>query len=117
MTKTGYRADMVIDTSALIAILLKEPEAAHLTTALVQAETKYISAANYLESAIVMFRRSGDEAMQLVDRLIAESGIGVVSVIPEQIEVACEAYRKFGKGRHPANLNFGHCFAYALAMW
>jgi len=107
---------MVIDTSALIAILEDESEAAQISRAIVQAEVRLLSAASMLETSIVIENRRGETGKQDFERLLQKAGIEVVAVTEEQAEVARQAYRDYGKGHgHPAQLNFGDCFAYALA--
>jgi ribonuclease VapC len=106
---------MVIDTSALVAILLDEPDARRYAAAIDAARTRLISAASVLETAIVLERRSGAQSAANLDRVIQRAGIQVAAVTPSQVEIAREGFRRFGKGRHPASLNFGDCFSYALA--
>jgi ribonuclease VapC len=103
---------MVIDSSALIAIFFNEPER-RLFDELIEADPiKLISAAIFLETAMVLERRAG-KAPQL-DKFIDHAGVEIVSVTREHAELAREAFRRYGKGRHPARLNFGDCFTYAL---
>ncbi len=107
---------MVVDTSALIAILRLEPEAPALAAALAVSNDSKISAANYLEPAVVVDRSGDPVASRRFDELMNTASIRVVAFDLEQAEVARQAYRDYGKGtRHPAQLNFGDCFAYALA--
>jgi ribonuclease VapC len=106
---------MVIDSSAIIAILQNEPGAEKLIDALLDAAVRRVSAANLLEAAIVMQARYGDAGEREVDVLLQRLGIDVVPVTPQHAEIARSAYRRYGKGRHPAGLNFGDCFAYALS--
>jgi ribonuclease VapC len=106
---------MVIDTSALLAIFLGEPERRRFLDAITQAETRRISAANTLETGIVLEARRGEAAGREFDLFLHQAEVDVVSVDAEQVEIARLAWRKYGKGRHPAALNFGDCFAYALA--
>lgn len=106
---------MVIDTSALLAILLNESDAPAFAGSIEAAEDCCISAATYLEAAIVIDNRGDAVASREFDRFIRRAGIRVEPATPEQAEIARAAYRDFGKGRHPAALNFGDCFAYALA--
>jgi ribonuclease VapC len=108
---------MVIDTSALLAIFLGEPERQRFLELIVQAETRLISAANVLETGIVLEARSGEAAGREFDLFVVRAGLEVVQVDGEQIEIARAAWRKYGKGRHRAALNFGDCFAYALAKF
>jgi ribonuclease VapC len=106
---------MVIDTSALIAIFLGEPERKRFLDLIVEAPTRLISAANALETGIVLEARRGEAAGREFDLFLVRSNLEVVPVDSEQVEIARSAWRKYGKGRHPAGLNFGDCFAYALA--
>jgi ribonuclease VapC len=108
---------MIVDTSALIAVLKEEPDAARLLHALnVAAELKRMSAANYLEAAIVVDANRNPLLSRRLDDLWVQTEIVIEPVTREQAEIARAAYRDFGKGSsHPAALNFGDCFAYALA--
>jgi ribonuclease VapC len=107
---------MVIDPSALIALLLAEPETDDFVSVISAATTRLVSAPSYLETAIVMVARSGREAQEKLDQLLAALAIEIVPFTLEQAQLAVEAYRRFGKGSgHPAGLNFGDCFSYALA--
>lgn len=106
---------MVLDTSALVAILTDEPEAARLEAAFDADPVRLISAANLLEATIVIETRYGRAGGAELDLLLYKAQVEVVPVDAEQSELAREAWRRFGKGRHPAGLNFGDCFAYALA--
>ena len=107
---------MVIDTSAVLAILLGEPEADHIAIAIENATPRLMSAANLLEASIVIEARKGEAGGRELDLLLYRSGIEIVTVDRDQVEVARTAWRCFGKGRHPAALNYGDCFAYGLAM-
>jgi ribonuclease VapC len=106
---------MVIDSSAIIAILLGEPEAGDLARQIERASPRLMSAASLVEASLVMETRKGEAAGRELDLLIYRAGIEIVSVDHEQAELARVAWRRFGKGRHPAGLNFGDCFSYALA--
>ena len=106
---------IVVDTSAVIAILDEEPDASTYAEAIADADPPLISAASVVEAGIVMFNRHGPKAAQKVDRLIEESGLQVESVTAQHARLAREAYAKYGKGQKAAGLNFGDCFAYALA--
>ena len=107
---------MIIDTSALIAILRNEPEAKDCALAIERNEIRRVSAANFVETALVIDGSRDPIASRRFDDLVKEAQIGIEPVTEAQARVAREAYRDFGKGsRHPANLNFGDCFAYALA--
>lgn len=106
---------MVLDTSALLALLLDEPEAAAFRVAVDEAPARLVSAAALLETALVIETRKGDAGGRELDLLIHKAEIQVVPVDAEQVAEARRAYRRFGKGRHPAALNFGDVFSYALA--
>src|SRR5436853_237249 len=106
---------MVIDTSAMVAIFLEEPERKPLLEHIVQAETRLISAANAFETGIVLEAKRGEATGREFDLFIVRAKIELVPVDAEQADIARSAWRKYGKGRHPAGLNFGDCFAYALA--
>ncbi len=107
---------MVIDTSALLAIFLAEPERKPFLESILQAETRMISAANVLETGIVLEARRGESAGREFDLFLVRANLQIVAVDSEQAEIARSAWRKYGKGRHSAALNFGDCFAYALAQ-
>ena len=106
---------MVVDTSALIAILLLELEAEPFTKAIAEARPRLISAANLLEAAIVIEGRLGLGAGDDLDEFVGDVDLEVEPVTAAQVRVARQAYRIYGRGNHPASLNFGDCFAYALA--
>lgn len=108
---------MIVDTSALIAILRGEPDAAYFVDAIVAEEGRtLLSAGSYLETAIVVDGGRSPVASRRLDEFLAEAGIKIVEVTVSQARIARAAYRDFGKGSgHPAQLNFGDCFAYALA--
>jgi ribonuclease VapC len=107
---------MIIDTSALIAILRDEPDARHFAEAIEAATARRISAATYVELAAVIDRGRDPVASRLVDGLLDAAGVVIEPVTEAQARIAREAYRDFGKGSgHAAALNFGDCFAYALA--
>ena len=107
---------MVVDSSAVVAILEEEPDGGELLRRLVEASARRISAATLLETAIVLEAKSGEAAGDQLDLFLARGGIAVEEVTVEQIQIARKAWRKFGKGSgHPAGLNYGDCFSYALA--
>src|SRR6516164_7993183 len=107
---------MIIDSSALIAILRDEPEAMTCARAIEAASHRRISAANFLEAAIVIDGSRDPVASRRFDDLVREAQLVVEPVTEAQARIAREAYRDFGRGSgHPARLNFGDCFAYALA--
>lgn len=107
---------MVIDTSALLAILLDEPERRALNEAIEAAESRMMSAATFVEASIVIESRFGAEGIRDLDLFIERAGIGLAAVDAEQAHMARRAFSRFGKGRHRAGLNYGDCFSYALAM-
>ena len=107
---------MVLDTSAIVAILQAEPEADRLVAALEAASTRRISAATLVETGIVMQARYGDAGAREVDVFVGKLGVDVLAVTSAHAALARDAYRRFGKGQHRAALNYGDSFAYALAM-
>jgi ribonuclease VapC len=106
---------MVIDTSALVAMLSNEPEAQRFEAAVEADDVRLMSTASYLEAAIVIEARFGDAGGRELDLWLHRAAVGLVSVDAGQVEVARMAYRNYGKGRHRAGLNYGDCFSYALA--
>ena len=106
---------MILDSSAVLAILFSEPDARRHAGAIMAASSCRMSVANVLEASIVVERRGGDEAAQELDTLLDRAQVELVPVTVEHLETARRAWRRFGKGNHPAALNFGDCFAYALA--
>ena len=109
---------MVIDTSALIAIMGDEPERHTFNELIEAAAATCISAASLLETRMVLFARSGDNAILALDAFILKSGMTIVEVSPRIADIAFDAYRHFGKGTgHGADLNYGDCFSYALARY
>ena len=106
---------MIIDTSALLAILFQEADAPQYAQVIAMAEVCRMSAANYLEAAINMDHRGDREASRQLDVFIERAQIHIEAVTFEQVRIARQAYLDYGKGHHPAGLNFGDVFAYALA--
>jgi ribonuclease VapC len=106
---------VVIDTSAIIAVLLNEANAVSIAQAIESGSLRLLSAANLLEASIVIESRKGETGGRELDLLLYRAAIEIVAVDQDQAEVARLAWRRFGKGRHPAGLNYGDCFAYALA--
>ena len=106
---------MIVDTSALVSILNQEAEAERLARAIAAASERMLSAANLVETGIVMQVRRGDEADRDLDLLLAKLKIDIIPVSGKQANLARRAFQHYGRGRHPAKLNFGDCFAYALA--
>ncbi len=108
---------MVIDSSALVAILLREPEEAAFRTAILASTIRLIGTPSYLETAMVLIGRFGPASRSALDRLIAALHAEIVAFSPAQARIAVDAFLRFGKGRqHPAGLNFGDCCSYALAQ-
>jgi ribonuclease VapC len=106
---------MIVDTSALLAILEQEPEAERMARAIGATPGSVLSSATLVEAGIVVQARRGDEGARDLDLLIAKLGMAVVPLTPRQADFARKAFRNYGRGRHPAALNLGDCFAYALA--
>jgi ribonuclease VapC len=106
---------MVIDTSAVLAILLSERDAERFAEAIDKAESCHMSAANFLEAALVIDTRGDPVASREFDLFFRRADFLIEPVSFEHAKAARQAYRDFGKGRHPAALNFGDCLAYALA--
>ena len=106
---------MVLDSSAVIALLLDEPDADSLRLAIADADTRLISAATLVEASLVIESRFGETGGRELDLLINRLGVVIVPVDADQVDEARRAWRRFGRGRHPAGLNFGDLFSYALA--
>lgn len=106
---------IAVDTSALLAILFQEPGAEQAAKALTEASNRYLSAANFVEAAIVVEARKGAEGALEFDSLIASAGVEIVPITEDLARAARSAWRRYGKGRHPAALNYGDCFAFGLA--
>lgn len=106
---------MILDTSALVAILYGEPEAERFARHIHAADVCRISVANHVELSIVVERQLGPEGLRQADAFIRRAGVTMEPVTLEHGELARQAFLDFGKGRHKAALNFGDCFAYALA--
>ncbi len=106
---------MVIDTSALLAILQDEPERRRFNERIEAAPVRRISTATFVEASIVIEARFGPPGLLALDRLLEAADIQLVEVDAAQARVARTGFSRYGKGRHPAGLNFGDCFAYALA--
>src|SRR5438445_803297 len=107
---------MVIDISALLAILQREPERRSFVEAIESADSTRMSVASFVESSIVIESRYGTEGLRDLDRFISRAGIDLIPVDQEQGQLARSAFSRFGKGRHRAGLNYGDCFAYATAI-
>jgi ribonuclease VapC len=106
---------MVIDTSALVAMLNNEPEAERFRAAVDEDHVRLMSTASYLETAIVVENRLGEPGGRELDLWLHRAAIDLVAVDADQADAARAAHRRYGKGRHPAGLNYGDCFSYALA--
>jgi ribonuclease VapC len=108
---------MVVDSSALMAILMNEPERMDFLARMVADSTCLVSTVSYLECSMLMFSRKGGGGVDQFDALLKRLGIELVSADAAQAMVAREAFLRFGKGHHAAKLNLGDCFAYALAKY
>lgn len=106
---------MVIDTSALLAILLDEPERRAFVEAIARDPQRLMSVASFVECSLVLESRFGAEGLRDLDLFIARAQVTLAPVDVDQAYVARQAWRGYGKGRHAAGLNFGDCFAYALS--
>lgn len=106
---------MVIDTSAIAAILFDEPERADFIAKIAAANVRLISAATLLECQIVVMTRKGELGRAELQLFVHEAELEVVAFDQNQVDFAALAWQRYGKGRHPAALNYGDCFAYALA--
>ena len=106
---------MIVDSSAVLAVLYRDPDAERFETAIASVPSSRMSVANALEASIVVEGRGGMAAGHALDLFLKEAMIELAPVTAEQLEAARRAWRRFGKGNHPAALNFGDCFAYALA--
>lgn len=106
---------MIVDSSAIIAILRNEPDAAAMAEALQEASVRRVSAVTYVEAAVVADNDRNPLLSRRFEGLVRDAQMLVEPVTARQAEVARQAYRDFGKGRHKAGLNLGDCFAYALA--
>jgi ribonuclease VapC len=106
---------VILDTSAIIAILQNEESAARLIAALEGADVRRMSAATLVEAGIILQARHGDHGERELDLFVQRAHVEIIAVSEEHAEYARSAYRRFGKTRHAAGLNFGDCFSYALA--
>lgn len=106
---------MVIDSSAVVAVLRDEPERRSFNELIEKAEQCLMSAVSFVEASMVVESRMGYEGLRDFDLFVLKAGIEIATVDMEQAKIARMAFRQFGKGRHAANLNFGDCFSYALA--
>ena len=106
---------MVVDASAVLAVLLNEPERDAFAGAIADAGVRLISSVNTLECAVVVTSRKGPHGARELDLLLHRADFEVVAFTPDHVRLARDAYERYGKGRHPAALNLGDCCAYALA--
>ena len=106
---------MVIDSSALVAVVRGEAESDRFYRTMREAFPRLVAAPTAVEASVVMLSRFGEAGLADLEDLMRETSIDVVPLASEQVALAVDAFRRFGKGRHPAGLNFGDCFAYALA--
>lgn len=107
---------MVIDTSALLAILLGEPEGEEFSRLIAKDPKRLVSSLTALEAAIVIHSRKGASGVRELDLLLHSAGVTIVSLDTDQVLLARSAYEKYGKGHHPAALNLGDCCSYALSF-
>lgn len=108
---------MILDTSALVAILFREPEAELFTRLIHSTANNRVSVGTCLELAVVLERQAGIEADRQREMFFRRAGISVEAFTEDHLLIARQAFHDFGKGRHAAGLNFGDCFAYALARY
>ena len=108
---------MVIDTSALVAILQDEPERHAFNLAIEAAEVRLLSSASLVEISLVIEARFGSDGIRDLDLYLAKAGVRIEPVDADQAYIARQAFNNYGKGRHAAGLNFGDCFSYALAKF
>jgi ribonuclease VapC len=106
---------LIVDTSALLAIVFAEPGYEVLVRRLTEADGAAMGAPSVTEASLVLFARLGSKSHGLMERLLAEFRIEVIPYSDVHVSAATEAFRRFGKGRHRASLNFGDCMAYAIA--
>ena len=106
---------MIIDSSAVCAILFGEPDTRRYEESIAAADVRRMSAVNLLEASIVVESRSGPAGVELLDALVHQAAIEVVPVTAEHVAVALRIWRRYGKGNHAAGLNLGDCLAYALS--
>jgi ribonuclease VapC len=106
---------VIVDSSAVVAILRREPEALRLVTVIADSSICRLPASCFLEVSMLILGRDGEDGLRDLDLLIARSKIEIVAFTEAHVWIAREAFRRYGKGRHPAKLNFGDCMSYALA--
>jgi len=107
---------MIVDSSAVLAILLQEPEAGRIAQAIERAADVRLPASCFLECSITLLARHREEGLRDLELLVSRGRMEFVPLTEKQARVAREAFRAFGKGRHPAGLNFGDCMSYAAAI-
>ena len=107
---------MVIDTSAVVAVIFGEADRPAFVEAIERASVRLISAATRVELSFVVEGRAGEPGRRLLERFLAGTAIDIVSFTPQHASLAIQAFRTYGKGRHPAGLNIGDCFSHALAQ-
>lgn len=108
-------AGLIVDASAVLAILMDEPEREDFRALIARSSNPEISSVNYLEVCLRIDRGSLPDMADRLDPLLGRLGLGIATVGPEQAYLARQAFQRYGKGNHPAKLNLGDCFAYALA--
>jgi ribonuclease VapC len=106
---------MIIDTSAIIAVLFNEDDAKSYADAIAQSDSRRMSAATFVETAIVIETQTKTTGSRQLDAFLRRADIAIEPVTEEHAHIARQAFSDFGKGRHPAGLNYGDCFSYALA--
>ena len=106
---------MIVDSSALVAILLKEPEALRLTTAIAKSSVCRLPSSCFLEASMILLGRRDEDGARDLDIYVSRSRMNIAPFTESQARLARTAFERSGKGRHPAKLNFGDCMAYALA--
>ena len=106
---------MIVDSSALVAILEKEPDALRLVTAIARSPVRLLPATCFLEASMILLRRREEAGLRDLDSYVGRSRMEIVPFTETNARLAREAFKRYGKGRHPAKLNFGDCMAYALA--
>lgn len=106
---------IVVDTSALLAVLLLEPDAAAYATAIAAEPDRMMSTVSLLEASLVLASKRGASAVRELDEIVKAAPIRAVPFAADHVAIARDAFMRFGKGRHPAGLNFGDCASYALA--
>lgn len=106
---------MIIDASALVAIAFGEPERRAFTDMILSQPTRLASTASLLEAGMVVLGRLGEPGLERLRAVLEQTDVQSAPFTADQLDIALDAFRRFGKGRHPAGLNFGDCFSYALA--